>query len=140
MQRLGLPAIPKKENRVPRMENAVISEGDGVRTRNHRIDSPGDNSNSQLKNANSESCLASCLSKSASAGPLDTDLQTIVDSWPKLPADGRRMISGVVKATLAAKAGRFPKPRAIGVGRIKRFTAADLISAGILDPEPKEAK
>ena len=27
-------------NRVPAIENAVVNEGDGARTRNHRIDSP----------------------------------------------------------------------------------------------------
>jgi len=38
-------------------------------------------------------------SSSSDSSIFDTELQAIVDAWPTLPADVRKMIVGVVKLT-----------------------------------------
>jgi hypothetical protein len=43
--------------------------------------------------------LSDCLSQAGA----DPELSAIAKAWPDLPADVRKMILGVVKATLAAK-------------------------------------
>ena len=34
--------------------------------------------------------------------PIDPELRNVIDAWPRLPADVRKMILGVVKATMEA--------------------------------------
>ena len=74
----------------------LSSERDGTRTRNHRIDSPGENGRNAQESGDS---AAVC----ATAAPTDPDLVTLVEAWPVLPADVRKMIMGVVRLTPKAR-------------------------------------
>jgi hypothetical protein len=47
-----------------------------------------------------DGCLRNACANRASA---DAELAAVVDAWPDLPADVKKMIGGVIAATIAAK-------------------------------------
>ena len=70
-----------------RIQRICISEGDGTRTRNHRIDSPTTprSKPKQYKQITPPEA-AGCTSEQGEGGIPDPELLAIVNAWPKLPA------------------------------------------------------
>jgi hypothetical protein len=66
--------------------------GDGIRTHGESANSQGNPQDLIAKGSKSGS-------SSSDSSIFDTELQAIVDAWPTLPADVRKMIVGVVKLT-----------------------------------------
>ena len=74
-----------------RIQRICISEGDGTRTRNHRIDSPTTPRSKskqckQITPPEAAGCAAGCTSEQGEGGIPDPELLAIVNAWPKLPA------------------------------------------------------
>jgi len=72
------------------------------------LDSKSNDQNPQtITPAHVTTSAAGSLSLPLSVNPQnDADLAAVIDAWPTLPADVRKMIRGVVKATLEASKGR----------------------------------
>jgi hypothetical protein len=95
---------PRVAGSIPRLQfqlgttplRLLTSEGDGTRTRNHRIDSqPMSRSNSSLSHditSAGEPCLPDVCPDSCKAEPIDADLVRVIDAWAKLPEPVRRAI------------------------------------------------
>jgi hypothetical protein len=104
-QRCGKVQKTKKPQVVD-LRPVLFSEGDGTRTRNHRIDSPApptgnDNASNDLgkpeilrAQGRAQKGPDSALSAVAS----DADLAAVVAAWPTLPKATRRRILALVKA------------------------------------------
>jgi hypothetical protein len=74
------------------LASQVISEGDGTRTRNHRIDSPATPDRTTLQdNDLRRQALALTLRLHA-----DPDLTRIIDAWPDLPAHIKAAVLALV--------------------------------------------
>ena len=81
-----------------------MSEDDGTRTRNHRIDSPlVPHSNplqaKQLTSIPDSRCSAGCSDQQGEGGISDSELARLVAAWPTLPDAIRRGILAMVNAT-----------------------------------------
>jgi hypothetical protein len=77
----------------------IFSEGDGTRTRNHRIDSPRDAQQKELENkaishVEEVACRPACRNE-----PEDADLRRIVEAWPDLPEAIRRAVLALIGST-----------------------------------------
>jgi hypothetical protein len=70
--------------------------GDGIRTHDEPSNLPG---NSHIPDAGAVKGAVVQLPPT----PADADLAAVVAAWPGLPADVKKMIGGVVRATVAAK-------------------------------------
>ena len=81
-----------------------ISEDDGTRTRNHRIDSP------QIADCNSQQsmaltsnaaagCSAGCSEKTSEGGNTDPELAGLVAAWPTLPDPIRRAMLALLESS-----------------------------------------
>jgi hypothetical protein len=86
------PSNPRKKKPRSQKRNAVTSEGDGARTRNHRIDSPAKNAGFPEKNSASDPCFASAL---PTTDPTTMEFARI---FPKLTPKQRRQLLALAKA------------------------------------------
>jgi hypothetical protein len=80
-----------------------LSEDDGIRTRNHRIDSPiisrcNVNSTKQITEDNDACCSAGRSDLRSEGGQSDPDLAALVAAWRKLPEPIRAAIRALVGA------------------------------------------
>jgi hypothetical protein len=67
---------------------SFVSEGDGTRTRNHRIDSVGENATGDIESEDSSRSLGDCLPNGAdSGGPI----------WPEIDAEPPGGIDGTIQ-------------------------------------------
>jgi hypothetical protein len=73
-----------------------LSEGDGTRTRNHRIDSPTEAhqkepENTEISPVETSACRPACRTE-----PADADLERVVAAWPDLPDAIRRAVLALI--------------------------------------------
>ena len=88
------------------LASSVTSEGDGTRTRNHRIDSPHtSNSKAGIDNQIASTvlvgCSAGCSEDRDEGGLVDADLAALVAAWPMLP----KPIKAAIRALVGSAAG-----------------------------------
>jgi hypothetical protein len=90
----------------PRHRAGFSSEGDGTRTRNHRIDSQrGEHPNPQ-QNADIRDippAPAAPIAAPAAEPPLPPDLAALLAAWPALPTAVRAGILAMVQASASAR-------------------------------------
>lgn len=91
-----------KKPRFPMRKRGSFHEGDGARTRNHRLDRPVPTIENQLKNDESAESLSESLSGAASDDP---DLALVIAAWKSLPEEMRKMITSLVRSTVKAAGG-----------------------------------
>jgi hypothetical protein len=99
-------AFPVESGGVPdptgTIKTAFSNEGDGARTRNHRIDSPVFSSKNPSKIDNSHEILPTACQNPPDS-QLQTIIETIVNAWPDLHPDQKNMLAGFVKGALPPK-------------------------------------
>ena len=70
----------------------------GTRTHNQRIMSQNAIHESAEENAHSESCAAPGAADESKNGPIDPDLQSVIDAWETLPDPVKAGILAMVRA------------------------------------------
>ena len=87
-----------------RIQRICISEGDGTRTRNHRIDSPTAShskpkQDKQFTAINDAGCTTGSTSEQGDAAIVDPELAALVAAWPTLPAPIKAAIRALLGVT-----------------------------------------
>jgi hypothetical protein len=105
---VGFAAINTRTHtrKKPRHRAGFSSEGDGTRTRNHRIDSQRGESPNPQQNADIREippAPAAPIAAPSAEPPLPPDLAALLAAWPELPTAVRAGISAMVQASASAR-------------------------------------
>jgi len=91
-----IDAPRRKQNPVSSLETGFSSEGDGARTRNHRIDSPAKNRTGAIKTADSQVCLSAACPET----PPHPDAAELAGILPRLTAKQRRQLLALARSMI----------------------------------------